>query len=67
VLVRVEQYILRHRALIFCQMKQMLDIIENDPFEQYMPSVMYMQLDGRTDVILLFKHSARILDLTISH
>ncbi|KAG2752077.1 hypothetical protein P692DRAFT_20799116 [Suillus brevipes Sb2] len=39
----------QHRALIFCQMKQMLDIIENDLFKQYMPSVTYMRLDGGTD------------------
>ncbi|KAG8217266.1 hypothetical protein J3R82DRAFT_5359 [Butyriboletus roseoflavus] len=39
----------QHRALIFCQMKQMLDIIENDLFRQYMPSVTYMRLDGGTD------------------
>jgi TATA-binding protein-associated factor len=30
-------------------MKQMLDIIENDLFKQYMPSVTYMRLDGGTD------------------
>lgn len=40
----------QHRALIFCQMKQMLDIIENDLFKQYMPSVTYMRLDGGTDL-----------------
>lgn len=39
----------QHRALIFCQMKQMVDIIENDLFKQYMPSVTYMRLDGGTD------------------
>jgi TATA-binding protein-associated factor len=39
----------QHRVLIFCQMKQMLDIIENDLFRAYMPSVTYMRLDGSTD------------------
>ncbi|KZT28684.1 SNF2 chromatin remodeling protein [Neolentinus lepideus HHB14362 ss-1] len=39
----------QHRALIFCQMKQMLDIIERDLFKQHMPSVTYMRLDGNTD------------------
>ncbi|KAI6038454.1 hypothetical protein EDC04DRAFT_2695399 [Pisolithus marmoratus] len=39
----------QHRALIFCQMKQMLDIIENELFKQHMPSVTYMRLDGSTD------------------
>jgi TATA-binding protein-associated factor len=39
----------QHRVLIFCQMKQMLDIIENDLFKDHMPSVTYMRLDGGTD------------------
>ncbi|KAI5824142.1 hypothetical protein K523DRAFT_401828 [Schizophyllum commune Tattone D] len=32
------------------QMKQMLDIIESDLFEQYIPSVSYVRLYGGTDV-----------------
>ena len=39
----------QHRCLIFCQMKQMLDIIERDLFKQHMPSVTYMRLDGGTE------------------
>jgi TATA-binding protein-associated factor len=39
----------QHRVLIFCQMKQMLDIIENDLFKTHMPSITYMRLDGNTD------------------
>jgi TATA-binding protein-associated factor len=39
----------QHRVLIFCQMKQMLDIIETDLFKQHMPSVTYMRLDGATE------------------
>lgn len=39
----------QHRVLIFCQMKQMINIIENDLFKQHMPSVTYMRLDGATD------------------
>lgn len=39
----------QHRALIFCQLKDMLDMIENDLFKKYMPSVTYMRLDGSTD------------------
>jgi len=39
----------QHRVLIFCQMKQMLDIIETDLFNKQMPSVTYMRLDGSTD------------------
>ncbi|KAF7323127.1 TBP associated factor [Mycena chlorophos] len=39
----------QHRVLIFCQMKQMLDIIETDLFKEQMPSVTYMRLDGSTE------------------
>ncbi len=39
----------QHRVLIFCQMKQMLDIVENVLFKKHMPSVTYMRLDGGTD------------------
>ncbi|KAI9019731.1 SNF2 family N-terminal domain-containing protein [Hyaloraphidium curvatum] len=38
-----------HRALIFCQLKPMLDIIENDLFKAHMPDVTYMRLDGSVD------------------
>lgn len=37
-----------HRVLIFCQLKQMLDIIENDLFRSHLPSITYMRLDGTT-------------------
>ncbi|KPV76382.1 uncharacterized protein RHOBADRAFT_52398 [Rhodotorula graminis WP1] len=40
----------QHRALIFCQLKGMLDIVENDLLRALMPSVTYMRLDGTTDV-----------------
>lgn len=40
----------QHRALIFCQLKDMLDMVENDLLKKYMPSVTYMRLDGSTDV-----------------
>jgi TATA-binding protein-associated factor len=36
----------RHRALIFCQFKSMLDIIETDLFQRQMPTVSYLRLDG---------------------
>ncbi|TIC01506.1 hypothetical protein E3Q18_00684 [Wallemia mellicola] len=38
----------QHRVLVFCQMKQMLDIVENDLFKKLMPSVSYMRMDGQT-------------------
>jgi TATA-binding protein-associated factor len=40
----------QHRVLIFCQLKQMLDIVENDLFRTLLPSVTYMRMDGTTDV-----------------
>ncbi|KAG9295858.1 hypothetical protein G9A89_006597 [Geosiphon pyriformis] len=39
----------QHRALIFCQLKTMLDIIETDLFRPQMPTVSYMRLDGSVD------------------
>ncbi|WFD43446.1 TATA-binding protein-associated factor mot1 [Malassezia psittaci] len=36
----------QHRVLIFCQMKQMLDVIEKDLLKTLMPSVTYLRLDG---------------------
>lgn len=44
-----ESVISQHRALIFCQLKDMLDMVENDLFKRYMPSVTYMRLDGSVD------------------
>lgn len=39
----------QHRALIFCQLKDMLDMVETDLFKKNMPSVTYMRLDGSVD------------------
>lgn len=36
----------QHRALVFCQLQGMLDIIENDLLKAHMPSVTYLRLDG---------------------
>uniref|UniRef100_A0A8W7P0R9 TATA-binding protein-associated factor 172 n=1 Tax=Anopheles coluzzii TaxID=1518534 RepID=A0A8W7P0R9_ANOCL len=36
----------RHRALIFCQLKAMLDIVENDLLKKHLPAVSYLRLDG---------------------
>ncbi|GMG55881.1 unnamed protein product [Ambrosiozyma monospora] len=44
-----ENVIAQHRALIFCQMKDMLDIVENDLLKKNMPSVTYMRMDGSTE------------------
>ncbi|GAA6038936.1 hypothetical protein JCM8097_000582 [Rhodosporidiobolus ruineniae] len=40
----------QHRVLIFCQLKQMLDIVEKDLLRKLMPTVTYMRMDGSTDV-----------------
>eukprot|EP01125_Pyxidicula_operculata_P015647 TRINITY_DN5335_c0_g1_i4.p1 TRINITY_DN5335_c0_g1~~TRINITY_DN5335_c0_g1_i4.p1 ORF type:complete len:1864 (-),score=455.04 TRINITY_DN5335_c0_g1_i4:12-5603(-) len=37
-----------HRALIFCQMRSTLDIIEEDLFKAQMPNVTYFRMDGTT-------------------
>ncbi|XP_030373466.1 TATA-binding protein-associated factor 172 [Scaptodrosophila lebanonensis] len=36
----------QHRALIFCQLKAMLDIVEKDLLRKHLPSVTYLRLDG---------------------
>ncbi|KAJ8683684.1 hypothetical protein QAD02_019476 [Eretmocerus hayati] len=40
------QLVSQHRALIFCQMKAMLDIVENDLLRVHLPTVTYLRLDG---------------------
>eukprot|EP01126_Amoeba_proteus_P004436 TRINITY_DN11483_c0_g2_i1.p1 TRINITY_DN11483_c0_g2~~TRINITY_DN11483_c0_g2_i1.p1 ORF type:complete len:362 (-),score=90.21 TRINITY_DN11483_c0_g2_i1:87-1172(-) len=37
-----------HRVLIFCQLRGMLDMIENLLFKAHMPDVTYMRMDGQT-------------------
>lgn len=39
-------YVSPHRALVFCQMKEMLDIVQNDVLRKLLPSVQYLRLDG---------------------
>lgn len=36
----------QHRALIFCQLKAMLDIVEHDLLKAHLPAVTYLRLDG---------------------
>ncbi|KAL8737111.1 MAG: hypothetical protein Q9181_002005 [Wetmoreana brouardii] len=42
-------YVSQHRALIFCQMKEMLDIVQNDVIRKLLPSVQYLRLDGSVE------------------
>jgi TATA-binding protein-associated factor len=39
----------QHRALVFCQMKGSLDLIEQDLLRPLMPDVSYLRLDGSVD------------------
>ncbi|KAI8620249.1 hypothetical protein BC830DRAFT_1100132 [Chytriomyces sp. MP71] len=41
-----------HRVLVFCQMREMLDHIENGLFKTHMKSVTYLRMDGTTDTSL---------------
>ncbi|KAK7531747.1 SNF2 family DNA-dependent ATPase domain-containing protein [Phyllosticta citribraziliensis] len=35
-----------HRALVFCQMKEMLDMVQDTVLKKMLPSVQFMRLDG---------------------
>ncbi|KAF2029275.1 hypothetical protein EK21DRAFT_113010 [Setomelanomma holmii] len=39
----------QHRALIFCQMKEMLDMVQNTVLQKMLPSVQFMRLDGSVE------------------
>uniref|UniRef100_A0A8B9GYD6 B-TFIID TATA-box binding protein associated factor 1 n=1 Tax=Astyanax mexicanus TaxID=7994 RepID=A0A8B9GYD6_ASTMX len=41
-----EAVVAQHRVLIFCQLKSMLDIVEQDLLKPQLPSVTYLRLDG---------------------
>ncbi|KAK0168138.1 hypothetical protein PV327_001969 [Microctonus hyperodae] len=41
-----QQLVSQHRALIFCQLKAMLDIVEKDLLSVHLPTVTYLRLDG---------------------
>ncbi len=36
----------QHRALVFCQLKAMMDLVESDLFKAEMPGMTYLRLDG---------------------
>ncbi|KOB74760.1 Uncharacterized protein OBRU01_03843 [Operophtera brumata] len=42
-----EAVVSQHRALIFCQLKKMLDIVERDLLRRHLPAVTYLRLDGK--------------------
>ncbi|KAF2449709.1 hypothetical protein P171DRAFT_427878 [Karstenula rhodostoma CBS 690.94] len=39
----------QHRALVFCQMKEMLDAVQTQVLQKCLPSVQFMRLDGSVD------------------
>ncbi|TRY73683.1 hypothetical protein TCAL_11089 [Tigriopus californicus] len=41
-----DSVVVQHRALVFFQLKSMMDIVENDLLKRLMPSVTYLRLDG---------------------
>ncbi|CAB3253146.1 unnamed protein product [Arctia plantaginis] len=41
-----EAVVSQHRALVFCQLKKMLDIVEQDLLRRQLPAVTYLRLDG---------------------
>ncbi|KAF2719417.1 SNF2 family DNA-dependent ATPase domain-containing protein [Polychaeton citri CBS 116435] len=44
-----DQAVSQHRALIFCQMKEMLDMVESTVFKRLLPSVTFSRLDGSVE------------------
>lgn len=38
-----------HRALIFCQMKEMLDMVQNTVLKKLLPSVSFLRMDGSVE------------------
>lgn len=67
-------YVSPHRALIFCQMKEMLDMVQTDVLRKLLPSVSFLRLDGsveankRQDIVNKFNSdpSIDVLLLTTS-
>ena len=45
----VTETVSQHRALIFCQMKEMLDMVQTDVLQAMLPSVQYLRLDGSVE------------------
>ncbi|KAK3706120.1 TATA-binding protein-associated factor mot1 [Vermiconidia calcicola] len=61
-----DQAVSQHRALIFCQMKEMLDMVEGTVLKKMLPSVTFSRLDGsveaskRQDVVNRFNSDPSI-------
>ncbi|KAK4635844.1 TATA-binding protein-associated factor mot1 [Fulvia fulva] len=44
-----DQAVSQHRALIFCQMKEMLDMVENTVLKKMLPGVTFSRMDGSVE------------------
>jgi TATA-binding protein-associated factor len=44
-----DQAVSQHRALIFCQMKEMLDMVQDTVLKKLLPSVTFSRLDGSVE------------------
>lgn len=61
-----DQAVSQHRALIFCQMKEMLDMVENTVLKKMLPSATFSRLDGsieaskRQDIVNRFNSDPSI-------
>lgn len=61
-----DQAVSQHRALIFCQMKEMLDMVESTVLRKMLPSATFQRLDGsveaskRQDVVNRFNSDPSI-------
>ncbi|OAP59184.1 hypothetical protein AYL99_06482 [Fonsecaea erecta] len=47
--VSASSYVSQHRALIFCQMKEMLDMVQTEVLGKLLPSVQFLRLDGSVE------------------
>lgn len=47
--VSASNFVSQHRALIFCQMKEMLDMVQTEVLGKLLPSVQFLRLDGSVE------------------
>ena len=47
--ISASNYVSQHRALIFCQMKEMLDMVQTEVLGKLLPSVQFLRLDGSVE------------------
>jgi TATA-binding protein-associated factor len=47
--ISASNYVSQHRALIFCQMKEMLDMVQTEVLGKLLPTVQFLRLDGSVE------------------